>query len=341
MWSNEHDGATWMRSEPRRPAAMRIISRARSRSDRQIFRPSTTPSDNLPLSLGVMAGRNIWRSDLDRALEMIRMAAGRLGSERIQVAPSCSLLHIPVDLEAEHQLDPGLRTWLAFARQKLDETALLARAATEDSPELEEQLAENRAVLARRHRDRRACDSAVRDRTAAVRPEMFDRSSPFPVRRRKQTELRLPILPTTTIGSFPQTAEVRRARAVYRSGRMARTEYEALLRAEVERAIRFQEEIGLDVLVHIEPDLFLETDGALDFRAQQSFVLRASHFPGPANGARPADLRGLRKRADRCSGQNRETQYSLFLASDRKRTATLEHFRSDRRRATTHRWVAG
>lgn len=208
--------------------------------------------DNLLLSLGVVDGRNIWRSDLDRALEMIRMAAGRLGSERIQVAPSCSLLHIPVDLEAEHQLDPGLRTWLAFARQKLDETALLARAATEDSPELEEQLAENRAVLARRHRDRRACDSAVRDRTAAVRPEMFERCSPFPVRREKQTVLRLPILPTTTIGSFPQTAEVRRARAVYRSGRMARTEYEALLRAEVERAIRFQEEIGLDVLVHGE-----------------------------------------------------------------------------------------
>src|ERR1039457_5071121 len=121
---------------------------------------------------------------------MIRMAAGRLGSERIQVAPSCSLLHIPVDLEAEHQLDPGLRTWLAFARQKLDETVLLARAATEDSPELEEELAEDRAVLARRHRDRRACDPAVRGRTAAVRPEMFERCSPFPVRREKQTVLR-------------------------------------------------------------------------------------------------------------------------------------------------------
>jgi len=168
--------------------------------------------DNLLLSLGVVDGRNIWRSDLDRALEMIRVAAGRLGSERIRVAPSCSLLHIPVDLEAEHQLDPGLRTWLAFARQKLDATALLARAATEDSLEVEERLAENRAILGRRHCDRRACDPAVRGRTAAVQPEMTERCSPFPVRREKQTGLRLPILPTTTIGSFPQTAEVRLAK---------------------------------------------------------------------------------------------------------------------------------
>ena len=208
--------------------------------------------DNLLLSLGVVDGRNIWRSDLDRALEMIRMAVARLGSKRIQVAPSCSLLHIPVDLEAERQLDPEIKTWLAFARQKLDETVLLARAAAEDSPELEERLAENRNILARRRRDRRACDPAVRDRTAAVRPEMFERSSPFPVRYKKQIGLRLPVLPTTTIGSFPQTAEVRRARAAYRSGKMARSEYEALLRAEVERTIRFQEEIGLDVLVHGE-----------------------------------------------------------------------------------------
>jgi len=208
--------------------------------------------DNLLLSLGLMDGRNIWRSDLDRALEMTRKATGRLGPQRIQVAPSCSLLHIPLDLEAEYQLDPDLRTWLAFARQKLDETALLARAATEESLEVEERLAENRVILARRHHDPRACDPAVRGRTAAVRPEMFERSSPFPVRRKKQAGLRLPILPTTTIGSFPQTPEVRRARASYRSGKIAHTEYDALLRAEIEGAIRFQEEIGLDVLVHGE-----------------------------------------------------------------------------------------
>lgn len=229
--------------------------------------------DNLLLSLGVVDGRNIWRSDLDRALKMIRMAAGLLGSERIQVVPSCSLLHIPVDLEAEHQLDPGLRTWLAFARQKLDETALLARAATEDSLEVEERLAENRAILGRRHCDRRACDPAVRGRTAAVQPEMTERRSPFPVRREKQTGLRLPILPTTTIGSFPQTAEVRRARAVYRSGKMARTEYEALLRVEVERAIHFQEEIGLDVLVHGE----FERNDMVEYFGEQ---LRGFAFTG-------------------------------------------------------------
>ena len=119
----------------------------------QLAQALALAADNLLLSLGVVDGRNIWRSDLDRALGTIRMAAGRLGSERVQVAPSCSLLHIPVDLEAEHQLDPEIKTWLAFARQKLEDTALLARAATEESLELEERLAENRAILARRHRD--------------------------------------------------------------------------------------------------------------------------------------------------------------------------------------------
>ena len=216
-----------------------------------------------------ISGGRIWIGLWRRSAWPLR----RVGSERIQVAPSCSLLHIPVDLEAEHQLDPEIRTWLAFARQKLDETALLARAATEDSLELEERLAENRAILARRHRDTRACDPAVRGRTAAVRPEMFERSSPFPVRREKQTGLRLPILPTTTIGSFPQTPEVRRARAAYRSGKMARTEYEALLRAEVERAIRFQEEIGLDVLVHGE----FERNDMVEYFGEQ---LRGFAFTG-------------------------------------------------------------
>ena len=117
--------------------------------------------------------------------------------------------------------------------------------------ELEERLAENRAILARRHRTARLRPSGTRAHGSGPAGK-FERSSPFAVRREKQAALRLPIYPTTTIGSFPQTPEVRRARAAYRSGKMARTKYEALLRAEVERAIRFQEEIGLDVLVHGE-----------------------------------------------------------------------------------------
>ena len=207
----------------------------------------------LLLSLGVVDGRNIWRTDLDRALEMIRMAAERLGPERIQIAPSCSLMHVPLDLDEEVQLDPDVRPWLAFGRQKLEELTLLARAAAEDDPAIREQLARNRAIVGDRRRNVRVCNPAVRERVAAIAPRMLERSSPFTSRRHKQSVATpLPSLPTTTIGSFPQTQEVRRARAAHRSHKMGRAEYEALLRAEIERAIRFQEEIGLDVLVHGE-----------------------------------------------------------------------------------------
>lgn len=208
---------------------------------------------SLLLSLGVVDGRNVWRTDLDRALEMIRKAVDRLGPERVQIAPSCSLIHVPLDLDEEVQLDPDVRPWLAFGRQKLEEVTLLARAAAEDDPATREHLARNRAIIGDRCRNLRACDPAVRERVVAIAPRMLERSSPFTARRHKQdVATPLPSLPTTTIGSFPQTQEVRRARAAHRSHKMGRAEYEALLRAEIERAIRFQEEIGLDVLVHGE-----------------------------------------------------------------------------------------
>jgi 5-methyltetrahydropteroyltriglutamate--homocysteine methyltransferase len=207
----------------------------------------------LLLSLGVVDGRNVWRTDLDHALEMIRRASDRLGPKRIQIAPSCSLMHVPLDLDQERQLDPEVRPWLAFARQRLDEINLLARAAAEDDPAIHEQLARNRAIVELRRRNARACNPAVRDRVAAITPQLLGRPSTFTTRRRKQAlPTPLPVLPTTTIGSFPQTQDVRRARAAYRSQKMGRVEYEALLRAEIGRAIRFQEEIGLDVLVHGE-----------------------------------------------------------------------------------------
>jgi 5-methyltetrahydropteroyltriglutamate--homocysteine methyltransferase len=208
------------------------------------------PAD-LRLSLGVIDGRNVWRADLDRALATIREALERVGPGRIEIAPSCSLMHIPIDLEEENQLDPELRMWLAFARQKLNEVALLARAtAGDDSPEITEQFAENRRILSARSTSGRTCDPAVRSRVAAITPDMRKRSSAFAARRKKQAPL--PLLPTTTIGSFPQTPEIRRARAGWRTGKLSRVDYEAMLRTEMERAIRFQEEIGLDVLVHGE-----------------------------------------------------------------------------------------
>lgn len=205
----------------------------------------------LRLSLGVIDGRNVWRAGLHRALAIIREALDRVGPGRVEIAPSCSLMHIPIDLEPETQLDPELRTWMAFARQKLEEIALLARAAAGDnSPEIAEQFAANQRILSARSASARACDPAVRSRTAAITPHMRRRSSAFAERRKHQ--VRLPVLPTTTIGSFPQTPEIRRARAARRSGKLSRVDYETMLRAEIERAIRFQEEIGLDVLVHGE-----------------------------------------------------------------------------------------
>lgn len=205
------------------------------------------------LSLGIIDGRNIWRADFDRALELVRRAVDCLGLERVQIAPSCSLLHVPVDLAAENQLDSEIRSWLAFAKQKLAEVKLLARAIESDSTEVREQLEENRRALAAQRESPRVCDPAVRARVAAIGPAMLERPANFPERRKVQASaMPLPLLPTTTIGSFPQTAEVRRSRAEYRSGKISAVEYESSLQAEIERAIRFQESACLDVLVHGE-----------------------------------------------------------------------------------------
>ncbi len=211
------------------------------------------PKD-MRFSLGLVDGRNIWRCDLDRALDLLRAAQGYLEPEQIQVAPSCTLLHVPIDLRQETGLDPRLRGWMAFAFQKLEEVALLARAAsTENSFEIAQQFA-----AARRRRDERRIapethKESVRARTGALRPAMFARQQPYSARRLQQAHaVPLPLLPSTTIGSFPQTAEIRRARAGWRSGLITQAEYETFLRLEIERAIRFQEAIGLDVLVHGE-----------------------------------------------------------------------------------------
>ena len=211
-----------------------------------------TPAD-LTLSLGLVDGRAIWRTDLDRAIKQARDAVGRLGPNRVQIAPSCSLLHVPVDLDQESGLDPHIRSWLAFAKQKLAEVKLLAQAVSDDSPEVTEQFAENRRVLAGRRRDPRVNVPAVRKRVAAITPDMISRAGDFAARARKQSCVApLPVLPITTIGSFPQTREIRQARAAYRSGRPPKAQYEDLLRNEIKRTIRIQEEIGLDVLVHGE-----------------------------------------------------------------------------------------
>ncbi|MDR3621134.1 MAG: 5-methyltetrahydropteroyltriglutamate--homocysteine S-methyltransferase [Paludisphaera borealis] len=205
------------------------------------------------LSLGLIDGRNVWKTDLTRAWGVAEAAAARLGSDRIMIAPSCSLLHVPFDLDCESNLEPELKGWLAFARQKLDEVALLARGASEGLPSIVESLAENRAALKGRSESLRVRSTTVRRRMAAIAPDQLVRAHPYPTRRAVQREnTPLPLLPTTTIGSFPQTEDVRKARASFRAGKLRADEYDAFLKEKTAEAVRWQEEIGLDVLVHGE-----------------------------------------------------------------------------------------
>ena len=206
------------------------------------------------LSLGVIDGRNVWATDLNATLAWLQPLADRLG-ERLWLAPSCSLLHVPVDLALEEELDPEVRPWLAFARQKIEELRVLAQALNHGRESVREALQANAAALEARRRSPRVTQPAVRAALAALTPDMQRRRSPYPVRAQAQRQrLRLPLLPTTTIGSFPQTADIRHARAEYKAGRLNASAYEAAMKREIERAVREQEALGLDVLVHGEAE---------------------------------------------------------------------------------------
>lgn len=215
--------------------------------------------DRLPaykiLSLGLVNGRNVWRCDLDKALSVLQHAAERLG-ERLWVAPSCSLLHAPVDLAREDQLDAELKSWLAFAVQKCAEVAVLARAvsAPEDA-QVRAALQHSRAVQASRGQSPRIHKPEVQARLAAIEPQDSQRSSPFAERIDKQrARLNLPAFPTTTIGSFPQTPAIRIARQAFKQGKLALTDYTEAMQAEIRHAVAVQEQLGLDVLVHGEAE---------------------------------------------------------------------------------------
>jgi len=209
--------------------------------------------EELVLSLGLVDGRNVWRTDLTAALARLETVAERRGAERLMIGPSCSLLHVPVDLELETGIDDELRSWLAFAVQKIEELAVLGRGLSEGREAVADELARSDAAVAARRSSARIHSPAVAARLEAVTPEMAHRANASPARHKKQQAvLALPLLPTTTIGSLPQTAEVRSARASLTSGKATREEYDSFLRTETERAIRWQEEIGVDVLVHGE-----------------------------------------------------------------------------------------
>ncbi|HJS36078.1 MAG TPA: 5-methyltetrahydropteroyltriglutamate--homocysteine S-methyltransferase [Pseudoxanthomonas sp.] len=204
------------------------------------------------LSAGLVDGRNIWRTNLDNALILARYALGHVGDNALWLSPSCSLLHVPVDLAGEKALPSDLKSWLAFARQKVEELRLLADA-LRDPRAAEPGLAIARDRIASRRQSARVHRPEVAARLASAEATDTHRDSPYPQRRAAQAALLgLPGFPTTTIGSFPQTHEVREARARNRSGKLPDADYDAFLREETERCVRFQEEVGLDVLVHGE-----------------------------------------------------------------------------------------
>ena len=204
------------------------------------------------LSLGLVNGRNIWRTGLDNALILARYAQGHRAPDKLWLAPSCSLLHCPVDLEREKKLDPELRGWLAFSRQKLQELRTLADA-LDGKPEAEAALAQARETIESRRRSPRVHNPAVKARLAALSAADATRGTPHAQRQLLQAQaLRLPSFPTTTIGSFPQTQDVRVARANYKSGKLSDAGYDAFLAEQTEHCVRVQEQIGLDVLVHGE-----------------------------------------------------------------------------------------
>ncbi|MGB1077250.1 MAG: 5-methyltetrahydropteroyltriglutamate--homocysteine S-methyltransferase [Bdellovibrionales bacterium] len=212
------------------------------------------PDDKI-LSLGVVDGRNIWKNNLEASLGTINKAVEALGSERVMVAPSCSMLHSPVDLAQEVKMDEQIKNWMAFATQKVTEIATLAKGANEGASAISDALAHSNDVAQERRTSPRIHNQEVKARVTAITPDMLKRAHPFSERRpAQQAALKLPAYPTTTIGSFPQTTEIRKARAAFKKGDLSEADYIDAMKKEIELVVRYQEEIDTDVLVHGEPE---------------------------------------------------------------------------------------
>ena len=209
------------------------------------------------LSLGVVDGRNIWKNDFESSLALIDKAVDRIGRDRLWIAPSCSLLHVPCDLDLEtdeKNLPVEVKQWLAFAKQKLQEVVTLKELSNGENTETANTTWQaNRSAMQSRRTSRLIHNDAVKQRVSAITKKDAQRDHPFTIRKQKQQEaLGLPLYPTTTIGSFPQTAEVRSWRAKFKSGELSLGQYDELIAKETEETIRWQEAIGIDVLVHGE-----------------------------------------------------------------------------------------
>ncbi|HSI46510.1 MAG TPA: 5-methyltetrahydropteroyltriglutamate--homocysteine S-methyltransferase [Methylophilus sp.] len=206
------------------------------------------------LSVGVINGRNIWKTDLNATLDWLEPIAKRLGN-RLWLAPSCSLLHVPVDLESEQTLDGEIKSWLAFAKQKLEELRILAIALNQGRDAVKEQLASNQASVEARRNSQRVNNPAVKAALQKLTPQLGQRQNTYAKRATKQSALlKLPKYPTTTIGSFPQTTGIRHARSRFKAGVLDQADYQSAMKAEILHSVREQESLGLDVLVHGEAE---------------------------------------------------------------------------------------
>lgn len=211
--------------------------------------------DDKSLSLGIVNGRNIWKNDYAGSLEVIKKALTKVGESRLVISSSCSLQHSPVTLEHETKLDPELKNWLAFADEKLVEISDLARLATLKNYEKDQAFISNLQAQESRRTSPKIHVPEVKERLAAITPEMTRRKSVFDERIKKQQEkLHLPPFPTTTIGSFPQTSEIRKNRLLHKKGKISTEEYEKFLEEEIALVVKHQEDVGVDVLVHGESE---------------------------------------------------------------------------------------
>lgn len=207
------------------------------------------------LSVGVVDGRNIWKTNFKKAIEIVETAVQKLGKDRVIVASSSSLLHTPHTLVSEKKLDGEVRDWFSFAVEKTKELATIAKAVTDGPASVREELEANAKSMESKATSKLTNDPKVRERQSKITEEMFNRKSPFPARIAQQQEkLDLPLFPTTTIGSFPQTKEIRIQRNKLTKGEISDEEYEKFIEKEIQDVVQIQEELGLDVYVHGEPE---------------------------------------------------------------------------------------
>ena len=207
------------------------------------------------LSVGVVDGRNIWKTNFKQAIEIVETAVQKLGKDRVIVASSSSLLHTPHTLESEKKLDAEVKDWFSFAIEKTKELAIIAKAVTDGPASVREELEANAKSMESKATSKLTNDPKVKERQSQITEEMFNRKSEFPIRIAQQQEmLNLPLFPTTTIGSFPQTKEIRIQRNKLTKGEISAEDYEKFIEKEIQDVVQIQDELGLDVYVHGEPE---------------------------------------------------------------------------------------